>query len=462
MSAESESLAANGGASNAEYSERINARMAKVTRRNEQRQRQLEQELHALQRSLQAKFHEEQSLAERHFHERVAAMQSRHASEQQQIQEYCAREMDAKNWQDAQQWQELERHVKDYVERRTHALQAEGMALQQSWQVECESLQRRAAEQIAELEAETKRRVEELTRQVEQSVGDAYKSLFEPIAEFAEATIGAKERDEFRARGFTVLRDVVPGDVVDRALQRVNATLARGFTGDEMVKRYRRPRDESSAEIQALLTRSPLLAIVRSLVRDAAPTYGGQIAVRFPGFAAVDNPRSVDPLADGTESMFEAPEWWSRAWHIDGGDTLPTHLGQFSLLVGVLLADVEQEFSGNLTVFEGAHRHVAEHIASVGARSIVAEPPQRFESALRDAVTPRLAPPTQVTGRRGDVVLAHYLMPHTVAPNLGSVARYAIYFRVKASQLGDYDNDGKPYHEPSLLNVENDFIYDRR
>jgi ectoine hydroxylase-related dioxygenase (phytanoyl-CoA dioxygenase family) len=47
--------------------------------------------------------------------------------------------------------------------------------------------------------------------------------------------------------------------------------------------------------------------------------------------------------------------------------------------------------------------------------------------------------PLQLTGRAGDVVLAHYALAHAAAPNLGPHVRYAVFFRLYHA---DHDQAG--------------------
>jgi hypothetical protein len=110
--------------------------------------------------------------------------------------------------------------------------------------------------------------------------------------------------------------------------------------------------------------------------------------------------------------------------HIDGyrpGQTVP---GTFTLLAGLLLNDQQAENSGNLWVWPGTPRSHAAFFAGHG--------PEAFAVAggYPDVDLPV---PTQVVGRRGDVLLAHYLLGHNIGGNYSSDrTRRALYWRLRA------------------------------
>jgi len=91
----------------------------------------------------------------------------------------------------------------------------------------------------------------------------------------------------------------------------------------------------------------------------------------------------------------------------------------FTLIASVLLSDVPEPYSGNFTVWPGAHRPMAAYLREHG-----------FDSLMNGL--PRIPMPEahQITGQAGDVVFAHYMLPHTAAINLSPHVRYAIFFRM--------------------------------
>jgi len=137
-------------------------------------------------------------------------------------------------------------------------------------------------------------------------------------------------------------------------------------------------------------------------------------------------PGQVEPAFDQAQVARNIPPYSHRPGrpHIDGyqpGQEVP---GTFTLLAGLLLSDQHSDNSGNLWVWPGTHLTHAAFFAEGG--------PEAFSTA---AGYPEidLPEPTQIRGRRGDVLLAHYLLGHKIGGNYQSDrTRRAIYWRLRA------------------------------
>jgi ectoine hydroxylase-related dioxygenase (phytanoyl-CoA dioxygenase family) len=110
--------------------------------------------------------------------------------------------------------------------------------------------------------------------------------------------------------------------------------------------------------------------------------------------------------------------------HVDGlappeDDGRP---GTFTLLAGVFLTDQTTEQMGNLWVWPGSHRAAARYFREHGADALI-------ESVPYPPV--ELSAPRQVTGRAGDLLLAHYLLGHNTGGNTSGVTREVVYFRLR-------------------------------
>jgi len=132
-------------------------------------------------------------------------------------------------------------------------------------------------------------------------------------------------------------------------------------------------------------------------------------------------------------------------------------VSNFSLLVGVVLADIPEPFMGNFVAFPGSHRQlesvfrdqpeVLQAVANDGEAGL----PKRLrfrpavqvrgtcDTMLDDAVligraslASTIVCARQVTAKAGDVILAHFQLAHSIAPNTSPQIRYAIYFRLHA------------------------------
>lgn len=119
---------------------------------------------------------------------------------------------------------------------------------------------------------------------------------------------------------------------------------------------------------------------------------------------------------------------WKKAWHIDGlTDEHETFqrkggIGNFTCLVGVALRDIPAPFHDNLAVHPGSHLLLQDHFRR--NPSVMQDLCQRGDPAL-----PRNLPfreLTQVCMKAGDVVIAHYQLAHTIAPNCSPDIRYVV------------------------------------
>ena len=92
----------------------------------------------------------------------------------------------------------------------------------------------------------------------------------------------------------------------------------------------------------------------------------------------------------------------------------------FTMLVGIYLSDVPNPYAGNFTVWPATHRAFERYFREHGAEALLAGMPP--------IDLPR---PRQITGAAGDIILAHYQIAHTAAPNVSPHTRYAVFFRLR-------------------------------
>jgi hypothetical protein len=136
--------------------------------------------------------------------------------------------------------------------------------------------------------------------------------------------------------------------------------------------------------------------------------------------------RGVDLAFDQAQVALNIPPFDHRPDrpHIDGyqpGQTVP---GTFTLLASLLLNEQSSDNGGNLWVWPGTHRSHADFFARRGPRGFA-------EAAGYPDV--ELPQPTQIRGRAGDLLLAHYLLGHNIGGNYESNrTRRAIYWRLRA------------------------------
>jgi hypothetical protein len=225
------------------------------------------------------------------------------------------------------------------------------------------------------------------------------------------------QKCRFRDEGYLVLPGAVSRAQVTAARHAINHSLGEeGMNKDELPRMrsqtYCREIREDAA-ISDLANRSSVIPAVESLVGagNVQTPGGGQIALRFPRAPGEDPgaPRGhLDGLGSGANG-------------IDRG----VYNRGFTSLAVVYLCDVPEPNMGNFTVWPGSHLFFAEHLRQNG-HEILAEGMPQVELPQG---------PLQITGQRGDLVIAHHLLVHTAAPNTSSETRYAAIFRLRHKEV---------------------------
>ena len=207
----------------------------------------------------------------------------------------------------------------------------------------------------------------------------------------------AAQKQTLYDQGFVNFPGIIPRELVDRALRAINASLGSQGIDPNYLTKFRAqsycPELTTSPVITGLINESPVWPLAESAigVGKIRPVKGGQIALRFPSMEQPGEPHA----------------------HIDGMYT-PTNgvpkgtIANFTALVGVLLSDLPQPYSGNLAVWPGTHRSFETYFRERGPQSLLEGMPQV-----------EMPEPVQITGNG--------------SPNI----RYAIYFRLSHV---DHDN----------------------
>lgn len=217
------------------------------------------------------------------------------------------------------------------------------------------------------------------------------------------------QKRQFVAQGFLHLPGVVPQVMVNAALRAINNSVGQGMPQEEMVKMraqtYCRELTNQPV-ISDLVNGTPAFALAESAIETGKvrPVTGGQIALRFPSMA--DPPKPPGP-------------------HVDGMYT-PTNgvkegtIGNFTMLIGVLLSDLTAPFCGNFTVWPGTHHLFQDYWREKGPLSLLEGMPKV-----------EMPEPLQIEGKAGDIVLVHWATAHAAAMNVSPSVRYACFFRLK-------------------------------
>lgn len=218
---------------------------------------------------------------------------------------------------------------------------------------------------------------------------------------------------QFHDQGYLVLPQVVPQHLILRAVRAINHSLGHVGLPPAELPKYRSqsycPELCGSPALEDLARVSPLPQLLEALLGagNVLPIGSAQIALRFP--SALD----TDPSPP--------------VGHLDGIGTdingLPkgTFMRGFAALAVVLLQDLPEGNSGNFTVWPGSHLAYAAFFREHGFAVLQNGTP----------TIPLPHPAHMITGRAGDVVIAHHNLLHTAAANASPHIRYAAIYRVR-------------------------------
>lgn len=208
---------------------------------------------------------------------------------------------------------------------------------------------------------------------------------------------------EFAERGFVVVPQVIPPDLLRSATQAIERLIARRPPPAALRGPHHYFPDAAKLPaLAALLTSSPALALAESLTAPGSmePIRQVQVALNIPPF----------PHRPGMH-------------HIDGSPPEPGgRPGTFTMLAGVLMSDQLDIDGGNLWIWPGTHLTHAAYFRDHG-------PDAFFEAGGYPPI--QLPEPVQVRGRAGDLLLAHYLLGHNIGGNTSPAVRRAVYVRLK-------------------------------
>jgi hypothetical protein len=112
--------------------------------------------------------------------------------------------------------------------------------------------------------------------------------------------------------------------------------------------------------------------------------------------------------------------------HIDGHGPGQDPPHSFTMLAAIFLTDQSGPSMGNLWVWPGSHLAHRRLFAERGPRALLAT---GGHPTLLDP-PPALPPPVEVTARRGDLMLAHFLLGHNKGPHTAPWVRRTVYLRL--------------------------------
>ena len=250
---------------------------------------------------------------------------------------------------------------------------------------------------------------------------------------------------EFGERGYVVVPNVIPPDALARTNDAIDRLLAEDPPAADTVGHFfywlsglhvgadpdwhgvqvqERGIDGRRDSVASNDTASNARAALVSLLRETP------VASLAKSLCAVE---ALEIAFDQAQIALCIPTYNYRpgAGHVDGCEILADgRPGSFTMLIGVLMSDQLHENSGNLWVWPGTHRAHAAYFREHG--------PEAIGQVPNSSPPIDLPEPTQIIGRAGDLVLAHYLLGHNTGGNYESrEIRRCVYYR--ARKLGHSD-----------------------
>ncbi|WP_405842619.1 phytanoyl-CoA dioxygenase family protein [Streptomyces platensis] len=216
-----------------------------------------------------------------------------------------------------------------------------------------------------------------------------------------------EEKAAFKRGGVLIRRGLAAPGQVQHAVSLIDGWYRKELVADDIPAYSRRtfvPELGESPELLALYTESGAAKLAASLLGDTGPVTTAQIQIRVPEDAFP----GVQP---------------AKAMHVDGVSCPhldPQELRTFSLLVGVVLSDIDDPKAGALHYLPGGHLAMARWFADEWSLGMTEQVPPEIDHELG----------TPLLGTPGDVLLMHHLVPHSVAHNLMPFPRVMAYFRV--------------------------------
>ncbi len=207
---------------------------------------------------------------------------------------------------------------------------------------------------------------------------------------------------------------VIPGAVPHKFLSAADAEI------DHLVRRDPPPESTVGPHFY-FLAPAQLPAADAALRRSRALALAEQLVA----------PHRLDHAFDHIQVALNIPPYAHRPGgpHLDGHRPQQDRPGSFTMLAAIFLVDESASDSGNLWVWPRSHLVHQQMFAERGPRALLAVSGHTL--SLDDP--PALADPCPVLAKRGDLLLAHFLLGHNIGGNITKRTRKILYYRLSCS-----------------------------
>jgi hypothetical protein len=213
------------------------------------------------------------------------------------------------------------------------------------------------------------------------------------------------ELREFGIRGYVIIRNVIPPDVLAAASSAIDGLINEQPPPENHVgPHFYWLSTLDGGPFAELFYDTPVRSLAQSLIEP------GEIEIAF----------------DQVQVALNIPPFSHQpgAHHLDGyleNEAVPA---TFTMLAGILMNEQQIENAGNLWVWPGTHRTHAKFFQEQGPEALV-------ESKGYPQIS--LPGPCQILGGPGDLILSHYMLGHNIGGNYASeTVRRAVYFRLRS------------------------------
>lgn len=227
------------------------------------------------------------------------------------------------------------------------------------------------------------------------------------------AYLNETQREEFIRDGFTVVRGLLPQQVVDDTREHLLAAMGIDPSNPET---WTASRTISKDHAVISITDACRTEAVDDVARELA---GPDFLPRMCHSPYLEAAKVVPPQIQGYIPIIRFPQEGPRefvrpgGYHIDGGHLTTLWPDKHYVVLLAYLSDVA-EYGGATTVVPGSHRQVFEHWYREGHPGTTHPPALEYQDSI------------PVTGTAGDVIFMHYLMVHSGAVNRADHIRVAL------------------------------------